>query len=133
MTELRNVIEKDIQHHHVRAKRYFLMTQIFAWIAIGASFASVLAATAKSPVVMTAIIAAIPGTVLLVDKAFGYGPRSAWHYSYRISLLELCDKLDYQHVPAEQVSLELALIRKNMQGTYPMVSVSAAIHQQGVA
>ena len=87
------------------AKRNFLLSQLFVWSAILASFGSaILSATGSVNRIVVAIFAAIPGTVIVIERSFSFSRRANWHHIMRARLLQLENSVKYEGACIESVS-----------------------------
>src|SRR5260370_2809366 len=82
----------------------FAIAQVRGWITIIASFGSAIAAAAKGPSIAVAITAAIPGTVILIDRNFAFVRRAKWHWLSYHKLLGLEHELKYQGAQVSDIS-----------------------------
>ena len=101
----------------------FVIAQTFLWIAILGSFGAAIAAATNSvsPLII-AVCAAIPGTVIVIDRSFSFARRSSWHHLMRARLDQLENSLRYEGVPVESVSKALGELFIEMESRYPGVS-----------
>lgn len=129
-SELVKKIAARIDHDERWAKLDFLCAQIFVWLTILASFftAILAAAEAVSPLLL-AFLAAIPGTVIVIEKSFAFSRRARWHWTMVATLEEYKNKLEFQSADVGEVSKLLSEFRKAMEESFPIlyadVSVSA--------
>ena len=105
-------------------ERDFIFAQIFVWLAILASFfTAILAAADAAPNLVLAFLAAIPGTVIIIEKSFSFGRRTRWHWEMVAGLDELLNQLKYEGAKADEISKKLSSFRKEMEAGYPGMSV----------
>jgi|SRR2546430_15891576 len=120
------------------AKRNFFLSQVFLWSAILASFGSaILSATGSVNRIVVAIFAAIPGTVIVIERSFSFSRRANWHHIMRARLLQLENSVKYEGASIESVSQAFAALFLEMEQKYPGVSTegladlaSAARHRK---
>jgi hypothetical protein len=98
----------------------FVTSQVQGWITILASFGSAIAAAAKANSVAVAIIAAIPGTVILIDRNFGFARRAQWHWESYYKLLELEHELKYNGAQVSDISKRYISLRTEMSQKFPI-------------
>jgi hypothetical protein len=113
MTQLKNRDERW-------GGRNFIIAQIQGWITIVASFGSAIAAAAKAPSIAVAIIAAVPGTVILIDRNFGFMRRAQWHWLEAAKLLQLEHALNYQGAKVDEISKRYTSLRADMEEKFPI-------------
>lgn len=100
----------------------FIIAQCFLWIAIVASLGTALViAFAQQPISkpITAIFAAIPGTVIVIDRTFSFAHRARWHRELYLRLDELANDLEFRDFPVRDVAERLSALRIKMQETFP--------------
>lgn len=80
----------------------FILAQSLFWISILASFISAILIANKNeelnPLIM-AIIAGIPGLVVVIQKTFNFTERTTWDTNFRIELQALKDKIIFEKMP----------------------------------
>lgn len=102
----------------------FVFAQAFVWLAILASFFSaILAAGDAVPKLVLAFLAAVPGTVIVVEKSFSFAQRARWHWEMMVGLDQLVNALEYENAPIEQVSKQLSEFRRKMETKFPGMSM----------
>ena len=101
----------------------FCIAQAFLWIAILGSFGAAIAAATNtvSPIIIS-VCAAIPGTVIVIDRSFSFARRSSWHHMMRARLDQLENSLRYEGASVESVSKALGDLFMEMEARYPGVS-----------
>jgi hypothetical protein len=115
-------ISARIAHDEKWAKTDFLCAQIFVWLTILASFfTAILAATEKVSPLLVAFLAAIPGTVIVVEKSFSFGKRARWHWEMVATLEGLLNSLLYEEASIDEVSRQLSEHRKVMEKSFPIL------------
>ena len=79
--ELKDDLEKEIKSCSRFARRSYIWAQLFFLIAILSSFfASILAAGKADMPYLTALLAALPGTALLINNSFRFEERTKWFW-----------------------------------------------------
>jgi hypothetical protein len=121
VSELRAELEALILHHRKWEFRDFLSAQVFVWVGIGASVASTLYASGVLDIgrQTAAIVGAMPGVIIVVDKTFKFAARASWHAKYRASLNSLFRKLRDEHAPAPTVSQSFSKLEIDMEAIFP--------------
>lgn len=115
-------IIQDIDHHKKWEGRDFSWAQIFVWIGIIASVAASLNATGVLPItdkLYSAVLAVIPGAVLIVEKTFRFSARASWHALYRASLNGLYRKMRDEGISSGIVSVERSKLEFEMEKMFP--------------
>jgi hypothetical protein len=107
-------------------ERSFLMSQVQGWLVVVASFGSAIAAAGGAPGIYVAIAAAIPGTVILIDRNFGFTRRAQWHWLQESKLRELEHALKYQGAKVADVSKKYATLRTDMEKIFPLAAPDIA-------
>jgi len=109
--------------HYLRLARgnYFTVWAMYV-VSVGASFlATVFAAMGSLDKVWLAVLAAIPGVVVLVNNTFKFAARSQWHYEKRRrlnSLLRLSEA-GAQATTAPEVAEKWNRIDEEMDRSWP--------------
>jgi hypothetical protein len=136
--ELIKTISDRRQQDERWSKSYFFWSQVLLWFAILASFGSAIASATKSvPSILVAIFAAIPGTIIVVERSFSFSHRASWHRIMRARLLMLENSLRYEGASIESVSKAFGELFLEMHPKYPGMSseglaglASAARHRK---
>jgi hypothetical protein len=111
--------------------RCYLFSLFFIGLAICASFGSaVVAAVSNVPPVALALLAAIPGTVILIERGFSLAPRARWHWASVARLRELENALSFEGVSVEEASKRFSTLRITMDAKYPGVSTEIFLDQR---
>ena len=95
---LKDELTKQIQKRTKYEGWDFKLAHFFIWLSIFASFSSsIMIAAGVEPIdkVWVAVIAGIPGLVVVVEKSFDFARRTAWDTMYKIDMQELKDKIDF--------------------------------------
>jgi hypothetical protein len=116
-TEIRNLLD---EHAHWQGHD-FNVAQGLLWLGIIASAIGSLAAGGVIPLhkAVTAVIAALPGVVLLIDKTFKHSARSAWHAVYGTRLRVLDRRLRDEQAEVKDVAVDLGKLETEMQNLFP--------------
>jgi hypothetical protein len=118
--ELLREITTRIKQNHFWGAAGYNVSQLQGWLTVVASFGSAIAAAAKAPSIIVAIAAAIPGTVILMDRNFGFARRAQWHWSSANKLLELVHALKYQGGKVCEISKKYTALRQEMEEKFPI-------------
>jgi hypothetical protein len=98
----------------------FVGYQIFLGLSIIASFGSaIVAASSLASPVVVAILAAIPGTVIVLDRGFMLSRRWRWHNTMSTKLLVLEQRLLLENTSIEEVSSAMSALLIEMESAYP--------------
>ena len=118
---LREELEKDIDHHWKWSGRDFAWAQIFIWLGIVASIAASLNAAKAFELCKLhgAILAAIPGAVLVVDRTFKFASRASWHSLYVAYLKALHRRIRDQGETEAIVSPDKSKLNIEMEKMFP--------------
>ncbi len=125
--ESRDQLASKISRRLVQDDRWarldFSLAQLFLWLAILASFVSAaLAAADTIPKLWLALLAAIPGTVIVVDKSFSFAKRARWHWEMSSRLERLLLKLQFEGKSVAEVAAEYGDLRVEMEDKFPGMS-----------
>lgn len=127
-SELIKKISARIDHDERWAKLDFLCAQIFVWLTILASFfTAILAAAEAVPPLILAFLAAIPGTVIVIEKSFAFSRRARWHWTMVATLEEYKGQLEFQQVDVAEVSKLYGNFRKTMEDSFPILYADASL------
>ena len=120
-------LEADIIHHEKWEGRDFGWAQVFVWIGIVTSIVASLHAAGAFTIdkIYGAVIAAIPGAVLVIDKTFKFAARASWHALYRASLKALFRRLRDESAPVGTVSAERSKLEVEMERMFPPLDSGA--------
>lgn len=94
----------------------FKIVHFLIWLSIFASFSSsiMVAANVNIEKALLAIIAGIPGLVVVVEKSFDFARRTAWDTMYKIDMQELKDDVDFEKIGYYEAAKKLRkIIRRN--------------------
>lgn len=102
------------------ARDNFLYAHVVTWIAILSSFgAAIASATDKVSPVIVAIFAAVPGTIIVIERSFAFARRASWHHLMRGNLQRLENELRYQGKPVSDVAAQYSDLFLRMEPQYP--------------
>ena len=120
-TDLIGEIEQGIEHHARWYSRDFTLAQSILWIGILASAGSALIAAEVFDLEKWkgALIAAIPGVVIVVDKSFKFAARASWHSIFRTSLKGLRRDIRDNGMPHPEVAAKLSKLEEDMEKLFP--------------
>src|SRR5688572_3345509 len=111
MPEMPQALESDLRKgvvYHLWWGRFdFLVSQLILWTGIVSSFLSALVAAGTVEFEtkwLGPAIAALPGALILIDRSFKYGARSAWHSMYRVRLRGLILQLRDANAQRKEVA-----------------------------
>jgi hypothetical protein len=118
---------EDTEHHKKWERRDFPLAQIFVWVGIVTSVAASLHAAGAFTLekLSAAVLAAIPGAVLVVDRTFKFAARASWHAVYRASLKALYRKLRDEKATDASISPEKSKLKIEMEKMFPPVESSS--------
>jgi hypothetical protein len=98
----------------------FVVAQTSYWVAIASSFGSAIAISIDNlPKIFIAVLAAIPGVVILVESTFRYSQRADWHSLYSQKLRGLIRQLKFEVNKIEEISKNLSDLEAEMEGRTP--------------
>ena len=120
--DLESEIQGGLEEHGKWQSHDFVTAQVLLWCAIGATvFGGLIAGgVIELPYKwLSALIASIPGAVLMVDRTFKYAARSAWHAIYSVRLRDLNRQLRDQGVPRGEVAKSLGVLDLEMEKLFP--------------
>ena len=98
----------------------FVFYQLFLGLSIVASFVSAIVAASNlaSPIVV-AVLAAIPGTVIVIDRGFMFCRRWRWHNTVSTELEALERQMLIEGVSVKEVSQAMSNLMIDMEKLYP--------------
>lgn len=126
--ELLSEINKKIKHRRKNERLDASWAHIFLWASILASFASTIIIAAGSlqiNKIIVAIIAAVPGVVIAIDKTFDFKGRAVWGAMFRIELQSLKDEFVFAKLPALQVAQKLRALERRFEELYARIGFFA--------
>jgi hypothetical protein len=101
----------------------FWIAQAQGWVALVASFGSgIAAAYAHTPRIIVAIIAAVPGALILLDRNFAFARRAQWHWLLEDKVRELEHALKYQKAEISETSKRYASLMTKMEESFPITA-----------
>jgi hypothetical protein len=112
------------------SRREYRRAGVFALCAtIGSFAASLTAITGAVPPWIVALVAAIPGTAILLDRSLAPFERARWHVAVETRLQALARALTYEDADPMQISREYSRIMIEMEDRYPPVIVANPIER----
>lgn len=99
----------------------FKLAHFFLWLSIFASFSSAIIIAAGDidiPKIIVAIIAGIPGLVVVIDKSFDFARRTAWDTMYKLDMQELQDDLNFGKVDTYTAAKKLREISRRHEAAF---------------
>lgn len=102
----------------------FILAQLFVWLAILASFLTAIltAADQVQEKLVLALLTAIPGTVIVIEKSFSFARRARWHWEMIARLEQFSNQLEFECSKVEEVSKRLGEFRFDMEKKFPDMS-----------
>ena len=127
MEELKNELQALFDEHNKWCVRDWFTAQVLFWIGILSAFSatSVLVLFKDVPKEALAIMAAVPGLILIITNTFSFAERSNWHELYRARLRGLLRRLRDQNERIETISSELSALEVAMITTFPQLKAEA--------
>jgi hypothetical protein len=105
-----------------------LYAQLLVWIAILGSFGTAVAsATELCPPLIIALCAAIPGTVIVIDKTLSFASRARLYHWMRAEVECLKNGLQFQDVTTKDTVTAYNAIIREMTQRFPSVSTSGLV------
>jgi hypothetical protein len=117
--QLLNEIVTRMKRDRFFGRVTFNAAQLQGWLTVVASFGSAIAAAAGARGLVVAVAAAIPGTVILIDRNFGFARRAQWHWSSQGKLRELEHALKFQGAKVADISKKYTALRIEMDEKFP--------------
>ena len=125
-TQLLDEIAERIKADQKWGRVDFICAQLFIWLTILASFlTAILAAADEAPAWLIAILAAVPGTAIVVEKSFSFSKRARWHWEMVAALEELQRKLKYQNSSVKEIARQLSSYRSLMEISFPALNTDS--------
>jgi hypothetical protein len=123
VAELQKEIEKEIKRRRTYESWDFKLAHFFLWLSILASFGAsiIVAADVAIDKIAVAIIAGIPGLIILIDKSFDFAKRAVWGAMYRIELEELKDELVFKKTEPYAASKKFRDIKRKNEFSYSRI------------
>jgi hypothetical protein len=103
----------------------FLVAKASYWAAIVASFLATIAVSTGRSGTVVAIVAAVPGVVIIIDRTFHFADRAAWHWRYVALAKAIGRKLRFEGVTLAQVSRAFSELEIEMEKVRPSMDLSA--------
>ncbi len=137
--EMRNQLEQRLRSRRAFdkkwASRYFAASQVIVGASIFARFGSAAAAALASDHVskfLVALLAVIPGTVIIIDQSCRFADRWRWHNTVATRYSSLEDKLKFQSCGPEEVSREMNEFLEEMEKTFPIGALPSSSRSPAV-
>lgn len=123
-------IGKELKKRTKNITRDSTLAHAILWVSIIASFASAIMVASGQKIfvnnIWLAIIAGIPGLVVLLDKTFDFSRRSASGTMYKIELQELKNDYDFGKINAYRAAQRLQEIIRKHESSFLKVGFLAA-------
>jgi hypothetical protein len=127
--ELAQRIRARIAHDKFWGAANLYFAQILVWVAVLFSFGAAIAATEKSPAILTASLAAIPGCVIVLSRNLNFMPLSRWHYKLAARLQAVEFSLQFENKTVEEVSRDFSKVMGEFESYAPGVNVGGLLEQ----
>jgi len=115
-------INKELQKRIKSVGRDSALSHTILWVSIIASFASAIMVASGQQIfinnIWLAIIAGIPGLVVLVDKTFDFARRSSSGIMYKIELQELKNDYEFGKINAYRAAQRLQEIIRRHESSF---------------
>lgn len=115
-------IEKELKKRVKKLAWDSSLAHCILWVSIIASFASAIMVASGQKIfinnIWLAIIAGIPGLVVLLDKTFDFARRSASGIMYKIELQELKNDYDFGKINAYRAAQRLQEITRRHESAF---------------
>jgi len=122
-------IQKELKKRVKDISRDSSLAHIILWVSIVASFASAIMVASGQKIfvnnIWLAIIAGIPGLVVLLDKTFDFARRSSSGIMYKIELQELKNDYDFGKINAYRAAQRLQEIIRRHESAFLRVGFLA--------
>ena len=129
--EFETMLVQNTARNRKHAKRNYLTAYVCYAIAIAASLLSTIAIAADFPSKpVLALVAAIPGTALLVNSVFSLEKKSAWHYEKYHHYESLLYRVRFEGFSIPSASKELRTFNEEMERLYPKFGMMPQAIQQ---
>jgi hypothetical protein len=126
---LESEIQKELKKRVKDISRDSSLAHIILWVSIIASFASAIMVASGQKIfvnnIWLAIIAGIPGLVVLLDKTFDFARRSSSSIMYKIELQELKNDYDFGKINAYRAAQRLQEIIRRHESAFLRVGFLA--------
>ncbi|MBN8789288.1 MAG: hypothetical protein J0I84_19575 [Terrimonas sp.] len=127
-------INRELQKRVKSIRRDSSLAHIILWVSIIASFASAIMVASGQQIfvnnIWLAIVAGIPGLVVLLDKTFDFARRSSSGIMYKIELQELKNDYDFGKINAYRAAQRLQEITRRHESSFLRVGFLSAERQQ---
>jgi len=118
--DLQNEITNKIKRRRKFELMDYRLAHLFLWISILASFVSTIS-VASGKIgdlkIYFAVIAGIPGLVIVIDKTFDFKRSAVWGTMFRIELEELKDDFTFKKIDSYQVAKKLREIERKFESS----------------
>jgi len=122
-------INRELQKRVKSISRDSSLAHIILWVSIIASFASAIMVASGQQIfvnnIWLAIVAGIPGLVVLLDKTFDFARRSSSGIMYKIELQELKNDYDFGKINAYRAAQRLQEIIRRHESAFLRVGFLA--------
>lgn len=126
-------INRELQKRVKSIRRDSSLAHIILWVSIIASFASAIMVASGQQIfvnnIWLAIVAGIPGLVVLLDKTFDFARRSSSGIMYKIELQELKNDYDFGKINAYRAAQRLQEITRRHESSFLRVGFLAGERQ----
>lgn len=115
----------DIQaaHEEKWAKVDFCTTQILGWTTIISSLATAILSAQGVSGISIACLAAIPGTILVIDRSFNFSRRARWHWEKLAAIRSFKYSLLYEAAELPVISKKYREYCIKMESAFPVLSL----------
>jgi hypothetical protein len=124
--EERTALRNRLVEHRMRNEKWgrisFYIAQTFAWLTVVASFAAAVLSAGgllTDHRFLVAVLAAIPGAVIVVDKRFAFAKRAQWHNVLGARVERIENALLFEGKSVRDASQELSGLLEAMYEVYP--------------
>ncbi|HYH15277.1 MAG TPA: hypothetical protein VD794_08655 [Flavisolibacter sp.] len=119
--KLLNELTEQIEKRHRYTHLDFQANQILLWTTIASSFLTAIVAVIDAEPWITASLASLSGSLILVDKYFTFSKRQIWNCVYRIKLEKLYRDLEYKNVDVSIIADQWTALDEEMEKNFPNV------------
>jgi hypothetical protein len=125
--EIIKEIEQEVRARYGYSRFDFVFNHFLLMLVVAASsfpgFAQILDIDQPKA---TAIVAAIPAFVLLLQRTFKWEQRGEWHWDYRRRLKAILREVRDQGLSPEEASIKLNKLEQELAGSFPGVNYPAS-------
>jgi hypothetical protein len=127
--DLLRLIQKRRKFDQFWAVTNFIFSIVVATATVLASFLSAIIAAADiAPPITVAILAAIPGTVIVIEGNFLFTKRWRWHNAMENRYRAFENQLLFEGADIAIVSKELSIFLASMEEKYPKANIKEFLH-----